>query len=48
MRMGWGSYLRLAEAGAFTGFVKTELIAGEISVVNSVWSRHARARYVDC
>lgn len=34
----------LAGAGAFEGFVKTELIEGEIQVVNSVHSRHARAQ----
>ena len=33
----------LADAGAFRDFVKTELIEGEIFVVNSVHSRHARA-----
>ena len=32
----------LAEAGAFEGFAKTELIEGEIWVVNSVWARHAK------
>lgn len=32
----------LAEAGAFEGFAKTELIEGEIWVVNSVWAWHAR------
>lgn len=32
----------LAEAGAFAGFAKTELIEGEIWVVNSVWVWHAR------
>lgn len=32
----------LAEAGAFEGFAKTELIEGEIWVVNSVWVWHAR------
>ena len=33
----------LAEAGAFEGFAKTELIEGEIWVVNSVWAWHAKA-----
>ena len=33
----------LADAGAFQGFVKTELIEGEIQVVNAVHSRHAKA-----
>ncbi len=33
----------LADAGAFEGFVKTELIEGEIYVVNSVHVPHARA-----
>jgi Uma2 family endonuclease len=33
----------LADAGAFKDFVKTELIEGEIRVVNAVHSRHARA-----
>ena len=33
----------LADAGAFEDFVKTELIEGEIFVVNAVHSRHARA-----
>jgi Uma2 family endonuclease len=33
----------LADAGAFQDFVKTELIEGEIFVVNAVHSRHARA-----
>jgi Uma2 family endonuclease len=33
----------LADAGAFTEFVRTELIEGEILVVNAVHSRHARA-----
>lgn len=32
----------LAEAGAFRGFAKTELIEGEIWVVNSVWVWHAK------
>jgi Uma2 family endonuclease len=33
----------LADAGAFKNFVKTELIEGEIRVVNAVHSRHAKA-----
>lgn len=33
----------LADAGAFEGFIKTELIEGEILVVNAVHSRHAKA-----
>jgi Uma2 family endonuclease len=33
----------LADAGAFAGFVKTELIEGELRVVNAVHSRHALA-----
>jgi Uma2 family endonuclease len=36
----------LADAGAFEGFVKAELIEGEIQVVNAVHSRHARAHAV--
>jgi Uma2 family endonuclease len=36
----------LADAGAFEGFVKTELIEGEIQVVNAVHSLHARAHAV--
>ena len=32
----------LADAGAFEGFAKTELIEGEIWVVNSVYSWHAK------
>ena len=32
----------LADAGAFTAFVKAELIEGELRVVNAVHSRHAR------
>ena len=32
----------LAEAGAFEGFAKSELIEGEIWVVNSVWVWHSR------
>lgn len=32
----------LAESGAFEGFAKTELIEGEIWVVNSVWAWHAK------
>ena len=32
----------LADSGAFEDFVKTELIEGELFVVNSVHSRHAR------
>lgn len=32
----------LAEAGAFAGFAKSELIEGEIWVVNSVWAWHAK------
>jgi Uma2 family endonuclease len=36
-------FLLLAEAGAFRDYVRTELIEGEIWVVNSVHSRHARA-----
>jgi Uma2 family endonuclease len=34
----------LADAGAFADFVKSELIEGEILVVNAVHSRHARAQ----
>jgi Uma2 family endonuclease len=33
----------LADAGVFQEFVKTELIEGEIYVVNAVHSRHAKA-----
>ena len=33
----------LADAGAFSDFVKTELVEGELRVVNAVHSRHARA-----
>jgi Uma2 family endonuclease len=33
----------LSDAGAFAGFVKTELIEGELRVVNAVHSRHALA-----
>lgn len=32
----------LADAGAFAKFAKSELIEGEIWVVNSVWAWHAR------
>lgn len=32
----------LAEAGAFEGFAKSELIEGEIWVVNTVWVWHSR------
>ena len=32
----------LADAGAFEGIAKTELIEGEIWVVNAVWAWHAR------
>ncbi len=32
----------LADTGAFTDFVKAELIEGELRVVNAVHSRHAR------
>jgi Uma2 family endonuclease len=32
----------LADAGAFKNFVKTELIEGELLVVNAVHTRHAR------
>lgn len=32
----------LADAGAFEGFAKSELIEGEIWVVNSVWVWHSR------
>ena len=32
----------LAEAGAFEGFAKSELIEGEIWIVNSVWAWHAK------
>lgn len=32
----------LAEAGMFKGYAKTELIEGEIWVVNSVWAWHAK------
>jgi Uma2 family endonuclease len=32
----------LAEAGAFNDYAKTELIEGELWVVNSVWAWHAR------
>lgn len=32
----------LADAGAFEGFAKSELIEGEIWVVNSVWAWHSR------
>jgi Uma2 family endonuclease len=34
----------LADAGAFEGFAKTELIEGELYVVNSVHFPHARAQ----
>jgi Uma2 family endonuclease len=36
-------YWTLADSGAFQGFVKTELIEGELFVVNAVHTRHARA-----
>ena len=36
-------FLLLAEAGAFSGYARTELIEGEIWVVNAVHRRHARA-----
>lgn len=36
-------FLLLAEAGAFADYARTELIEGEIWVVNSVHRRHARA-----
>ncbi len=36
----------LADAGVFQEFVRTELIEGEICVVNSIWSRHARTHSV--
>ena len=35
-------FLLLAEAGAFADYARTELIEGEIWVVNSVHRRHAR------
>ncbi|HEY0621838.1 Uma2 family endonuclease [Sphingomonas sp.] len=35
-------FLLLAEAGAFSDYARTELIEGEIWVVNSVHRRHAR------
>jgi Uma2 family endonuclease len=35
-------FLLLADAGAFRDYVRTELIEGEIWVVNSVHRRHAR------
>ncbi|MEY2927849.1 MAG: hypothetical protein RL367_2326 [Pseudomonadota bacterium] len=35
-------YWVLADSGAFRGFVKTELIEGELLVVNRVYARHAR------
>lgn len=34
----------LADSGAFVEFGKTELLDGEIYVMNSQWSRHARAK----
>ncbi|WP_423602708.1 Uma2 family endonuclease [Sphingomonas sp. MS122] len=36
-------FLLLAESGAFDDYARTELIEGEIWVVNSVHRRHARA-----
>lgn len=36
-------FLLLAEAGAFSDYARTELIEGEIWVVNAVHRRHARA-----
>lgn len=34
-------YWTLADAGAFEGYAKTELIEGEIWVMNSIWAWHA-------
>jgi Uma2 family endonuclease len=36
-------FLLLAESGAFSAYARTELIEGEIWVVNAVHRRHARA-----
>jgi len=36
-------FLLLSEAGAFSDYARSELIEGEIWVVNAVHSRHARA-----
>ncbi len=43
VRLSASEFWLLADAGAFRDFVKTELIEGEIFVVNAVHARHARA-----
>jgi len=39
-------FLLLAEAGAFQEYARTELIEGEIWVVNAIHTRHARAHAI--
>ena len=41
-RFGAHEFWLLADSGAFTEFAKSELIEGEVWVVNAVHSRHAR------
>jgi Uma2 family endonuclease len=37
-------YLRLARAGAYDGYGKTELIEGDVYAMNAQYSRHARIK----
>jgi len=37
-------FMLLAESGTFTDYSKTELIDGDIWVMNAQWSRHARVK----
>jgi hypothetical protein len=39
-------YLRLARAGAYDGYGKTELIEGDVYAMNAQYSRHARIKTV--
>jgi Uma2 family endonuclease len=43
VKLSASDYWLLADAGAFRPYVKTELIEGELFVVNTVHTRHARA-----
>ena len=43
-RLSVDDYVLLNDNGAFEGYTKTELIEGEIWVMNAQYSRHARAK----
>jgi Uma2 family endonuclease len=44
VRLRVSDFMLLAESGAFADYGKTELIDGEIWVMNAQWSRHARVK----